>query len=85
MRVPSWTVGRLEALLGRHPRELSGGQRQRVAIGRSTIRDPRVFLFSADPVTVRISPERHVRLGDELPVRVERGRFHPFGATGAML
>ena len=27
------------------PRELSGGQRQRVAIGRSIIRDPRVFLF----------------------------------------
>ena len=35
----------IEALLGRYPRELSGGQRQRVAIGRSIIRDPRVFLF----------------------------------------
>ena len=35
----------IEALLERYPRELSGGQRQRVAIGRSIIRDPRVFLF----------------------------------------
>jgi multiple sugar transport system ATP-binding protein len=35
----------LEPLLRRFPRELSGGQRQRVAMGRSIVRDPRVFLF----------------------------------------
>jgi multiple sugar transport system ATP-binding protein len=31
--------------LERTPKELSGGQRQRVAIGRSIVRNPRVFLF----------------------------------------
>jgi len=32
-------------LLDRLPKALSGGQRQRVAIGRSIVRDPKVFLF----------------------------------------
>ena len=41
--------------------------------------------FSADSVTVRISPGPHIRPGDELPVRVERERFHLFGATGGVL
>ena len=31
--------------LDRTPKELSGGQRQRVAIGRSIVRQPKVFLF----------------------------------------
>ena len=35
----------LGPLLDRKPRQLSGGQRQRVAIGRSIVRDPKVFLF----------------------------------------
>jgi multiple sugar transport system ATP-binding protein len=35
----------LTDLLGRYPRQLSGGQRQRVAMGRSIVRDPKVFLF----------------------------------------
>jgi multiple sugar transport system ATP-binding protein len=35
----------LEPLLGRRPAQLSGGQRQRVAMGRSIVRDPKVFLF----------------------------------------
>jgi multiple sugar transport system ATP-binding protein len=35
----------LTELLERHPRQLSGGQRQRVAMGRSIVRDPKVFLF----------------------------------------
>ncbi|SDX56002.1 ABC transporter ATP-binding protein [Litoreibacter albidus] len=35
----------LEALLDRYPKQLSGGQRQRVAMGRSIVRDPKVFLF----------------------------------------
>ena len=36
---------RIDELLERMPRQLSGGQRQRVAIGRSIIRNPKVFLF----------------------------------------
>jgi len=35
----------LSHLLDRLPKALSGGQRQRVAIGRSIVRDPKVFLF----------------------------------------
>ena len=35
----------LEQYLERLPRALSGGQRQRVAIGRSIVRDPKVYLF----------------------------------------
>ena len=35
----------LDKLLDRLPKELSGGQRQRVAIGRSIVRDPKVYLF----------------------------------------
>jgi multiple sugar transport system ATP-binding protein len=32
-------------LLERKPRQLSGGQRQRVALGRSIVRNPKLFLF----------------------------------------
>ncbi|NRA89513.1 MAG: ATP-binding cassette domain-containing protein [Rhizobiales bacterium] len=35
----------LTPLLDRRPAELSGGQRQRVAIGRSIVREPKIFLF----------------------------------------
>ncbi|MEN6390171.1 MAG: ATP-binding cassette domain-containing protein, partial [Syntrophomonas sp.] len=35
----------IEDLLARKPRELSGGQRQRVALGRATVRQPRLFLM----------------------------------------
>ncbi|MEM7615619.1 MAG: sn-glycerol-3-phosphate ABC transporter ATP-binding protein UgpC [Pseudomonadota bacterium] len=35
----------LDQYLDRLPKALSGGQRQRVAIGRSIVRDPKVFLF----------------------------------------
>ncbi|WP_305986963.1 ABC transporter ATP-binding protein [Roseibium sp. MMSF_3544] len=35
----------LTQYLDRLPKALSGGQRQRVAIGRSIVRDPKVFLF----------------------------------------
>ncbi|PWL36100.1 sn-glycerol-3-phosphate ABC transporter ATP-binding protein UgpC [Marivita sp. XM-24bin2] len=35
----------LDAYLDRLPKALSGGQRQRVAIGRSIVRDPKVYLF----------------------------------------
>ena len=32
-------------LLNRKPKALSGGQRQRVALGRASVREPKVFLF----------------------------------------
>ena len=35
----------IEPLLSRRPGQLSGGQRQRVAIGRTVVREPRIFLF----------------------------------------
>ena len=35
----------LHDLLERKPKALSGGQRQRVAIGRSIVREPKIFLF----------------------------------------
>src|SRR5256885_1746710 len=35
----------IKELLDRKPRQLSGGQRQRVAMGRATVRNPKVFLF----------------------------------------
>ncbi|AQG80079.1 ABC transporter ATP-binding protein [Spirosoma montaniterrae] len=35
----------IEHLLDRKPKDMSGGQRQRVAIGRSIVREPKVFLF----------------------------------------
>ena len=38
-------VLQLDPYLDRLPRALSGGQRQRVAIGRSIVRDPKVYLF----------------------------------------
>ena len=41
--------------------------------------------FSAEPVTIRISAQPGVQPGDEVPVRVERERFHLFGETGAIL
>ncbi len=39
------TMLQLTPYLDRLPKALSGGQRQRVAIGRSIVRDPKVFLF----------------------------------------
>ncbi len=38
------TLG-ISDLLDRKPRQLSGGQRQRVALGRSIVRQPKLFLF----------------------------------------
>ena len=59
---------RLEALLGRKPRELSGGQRQRVAIGRAVVRKPDVFLLD--------EPLSNLDAALRADVRLEIARLH---------
>ncbi len=65
---------RVEELLDRKPRQLSGGQRQRVAIGRSIIRDPKVFLFD--------EPLSNLDAALRVIMRLEIARLHSrLGAT----
>jgi ABC-type sugar transport system ATPase subunit len=54
----------LSALLDRMPHQLSGGQRQRVAIGRSIVRDPKIFLFD-EPLS-NLDTELRVKMRHEL-------------------
>ena len=64
----------LHNLLDRLPKALSGGQRQRVAIGRSIVRDPKVYLFD-EPLS-NLDAELRVDM------RVEIARLHQeIGAT----
>jgi len=64
----------LEQLLDRKPKALSGGQRQRVAIGRSIVREPKVFLFD-EPLS-NLDAELRVRM------RLEIAKLHDdLGAT----
>lgn len=64
----------LEELLQRKPKALSGGQRQRVAIGRSIVREPKVFLFD-EPLS-NLDAELRVRM------RLEIAKLHnDLGAT----
>ncbi len=58
----------LEELLDRKPKALSGGQRQRVAIGRSIVREPKVFLFD-EPLS-NLDAELRVRM------RLEIAKLH---------
>ena len=58
----------LEALMDRKPKALSGGQRQRVAIGRSIVRQPKVFLFD-EPLS-NLDAELRVHM------RIEIARLH---------
>ena len=58
----------IEDLLNRKPRQLSGGQRQRVAIGRSIIRDPKVFLFD--------EPLSNLDAALRVQMRLEIARLH---------
>ncbi|MCF6343669.1 MAG: ABC transporter ATP-binding protein [Devosiaceae bacterium] len=62
----------LHDYLERLPKELSGGQRQRVAIGRSIVREPKVFLFD-EPLSnldaaLRVQMRREIgSLSESLP------------------
>ncbi|MBU4528064.1 MAG: sn-glycerol-3-phosphate ABC transporter ATP-binding protein UgpC [Hoeflea sp.] len=58
----------IEQLLERKPRHLSGGQRQRVAIGRSIIRNPKVFLFD--------EPLSNLDASLRVQMRLEIARLH---------
>jgi ABC-type sugar transport system ATPase subunit len=64
----------IEALLERKPKALSGGQRQRVAIGRSIVRNPKIFLFD-EPLS-NLDAELRTQM------RVEIAKLHRnLGAT----
>ncbi len=64
----------LEDYLDRLPKALSGGQRQRVAIGRSIVRDPKVYLFD--------EPLSNLDARLRLEMRTELKRIHgEFGTT----
>lgn len=59
---------KLGDLMDRKPRELSGGQRQRVAIGRTIVRQPKVFLFD-EPLS-NLDAELRVQM------RIEISKLH---------
>lgn len=59
---------KLAELMDRKPRELSGGQRQRVAIGRTIVRQPKVFLFD-EPLS-NLDAELRVQM------RIEISKLH---------
>ena len=55
-------------LLRRKPRQLSGGQRQRVALGRSIVRQPKLFLFD--------EPLSNLDAKMRVQMRAELARLH---------
>ncbi|MGH1427656.1 MAG: ABC transporter ATP-binding protein [Arenicella sp.] len=58
----------LDKLLDRKPGALSGGQRQRVAIGRSIVRQPKIFLFD--------EPLSNLDAALRVNMRVELAKLH---------
>ena len=58
----------LDQLLERKPKDLSGGQRQRVAIGRTLVREPKVFLFD--------EPLSNLDAALRVQMRIEISRLH---------
>ncbi len=61
------TLG-ISNLLERKPRQLSGGQRQRVALGRSIVRNPKLFLFD--------EPLSNLDAKMRVQMRAELARLH---------
>ncbi|MEF2072444.1 ABC transporter ATP-binding protein [Consotaella aegiceratis] len=59
---------KIDDYLQRRPKALSGGQRQRVAIGRSIVREPKIFLFD-EPLS-NLDAELRVQM------RVEISKLH---------
>lgn len=55
-------------LMNAKPKDLSGGQRQRVAIGRTIVREPRVFLFD--------EPLSNLDAALRVQMRIEMTRLH---------
>jgi len=53
---------KIEHLLDRRPSQLSGGQSQRVAIGRSIVRNPRLFLFDEPLSNLDAELRVHMRI-----------------------
>jgi len=77
----SETLG-LGPYLARHPRQLSGGQRQRVAMGRSIVRNPKVFLFD-EPLS-NLDAKLRVQMRTELKELHQRiGGTSIYGGTGS--
>ena len=60
----------IEELLQRRPGQLSGGQRQRVAIGRTVVREPKVFLFD-EPLS-NLDAELRVAMRGEIAALHQR-------------
>jgi len=58
----------LGPMMDRKPSQLSGGQRQRVAIGRSIVRNPKVFLFD--------EPLSNLDAALRVQMRIEIGKLH---------
>jgi multiple sugar transport system ATP-binding protein len=58
----------LDQMLDRKPKDLSGGQRQRVAIGRTMVREPKVFLFD--------EPLSNLDAFLRVQMRIEISRLH---------
>jgi len=52
----------LTEYLDRYPKELSGGQRQRVAMGRTMVRDAKVFLFDEPLSNLDAKLRAHMRV-----------------------
>ena len=64
----------IEPLLSRRPGQLSGGQRQRVAIGRTVVREPRIFLFD-EPLS-NLDAELRVAMRGEVAALQTTGQHH---------
>lgn len=58
----------IDHLMDFRPKDLSGGQRQRVAIGRTIVREPRIFLFD--------EPLSNLDAALRVQMRIEMTRLH---------